>query len=89
MLAGGTYGSLIDHGSDISELERVALGERTILAELIMSVSRREQVHMFLDFIDQQLERLCQPGTARVVLAALVRMLGKTFTAIDSEQSAS
>jgi hypothetical protein len=79
---GGTVGSLIDDGATLADVELAVLGNREVLHRLAIMPSRREQLRMFLDFGDQQMARLCRPGTSLAVLAALFSILSKTFTAV-------
>jgi len=81
-LVGMVMGSMLDHGASLSQIETVMLGNRAPLHSLCIAGSRTEQLLIFLDFCDQQMERICRPGTSKAVIVALVGIFGKTVSNI-------
>lgn len=79
-LTGMIMGSMLDDGASLAQIETVILGNRAPLHLLHITGSRVHQLMMFLDFCDQQMRRLCRPGTSQAVMAALVSIFAKTIS---------
>lgn len=86
-LVGGVMGSILYDAGDLASVQSAMLGNREVLHRLAVPEGRREQLAMFLDFCDQQMERLCRPGTSRAVVAALVAIFARTISNVGMAPS--
>lgn len=81
-LIGGTLGSVVDAGGSLDHVRLFALGNREILHKFDITNGRRDQLTTFMDFGEQQLQRLCASGTTQAVIAALVSIFTRTLGSI-------